>query len=98
MKEMMKVEMTYLFMSGVVIKYKSSQNTYHCKIMLSQNIYHCIFLDVYKIHIIIIKVQVKSIWVFTTYDLDSNIVAIRLSQILSIDMLFVIELESSDVF
>jgi hypothetical protein len=64
MKEMMKVEMTYLFMSGVVIKYKSSKNTYHCKIMLSQNIYHCIFLDVYKIHIIIIKVSQKHLSVY----------------------------------
>jgi hypothetical protein len=32
MKEMRKVEMTYLSMSEVVAKYKSSQNICHCKI------------------------------------------------------------------
>jgi hypothetical protein len=44
------------------------------------------------------KIQAKSSQVFATYDLDSNIVVARSSQILSILMSFVEELEPSDAF
>jgi hypothetical protein len=105
---MRKIEMTFLPMIGLVAKYKSLKDACHHKTHDITKWCHCkrhIILHKFRCtthkwshHMHFTKLQVKSIWVFDTYDLDYNIAATRLSQILSIDMSFVEEVESPDTF